>query len=465
PPSVTEPLAIRSAAGNTGMDLVISANTNAPPIPPTGTMAIAIQFAGANSNDLPITALPRPMATTSIADAEANVTDSGSVVFPTGLIDFSKYANIDVLGDGEAKQKLRKFEDDLQVAQKELGQAKATLEGTKRLFDKQFVAKTELTRDQLSQDSAELKVQTAETDRALFLKYDFSKTAEKSLSDYTEAVRELDKARRVAISKLAQARAKLKSAQGQYEVQTRQRKDLNDQLGKCTIRAQKTGLVVYGGSGDNYYGNQDPIREGATVRERQSIITIPDMTRMSVNVKIHESYIKKIRKGQKARITVDAFPDTVLDGEITKVGVLPDSQDRYMNPDLKVYNTVITINGTYDWVKPGMSARVEILVNKLDDVIYVPVQAISPSDGKQVCYVAGAFKPERRDVEIGDFNDEFIEIKHGLKEGERVLLRLPDGVETGGSGNGSPSKKQKPAAPDKPAAPATPANAAAPAGA
>src|ERR1039457_3800765 len=415
PPSVTEPLPVRSAAGNTGMDLAISANTNALLAVSTGATASALKSSGANSNALPpISALPRPAVSTYVSDTNMEVADSGSVVFPTGLIDFSKYANIDVLGDGEAKQKLRKFEDDLQVAQKELGQAKATFEGTQRLFAKQFVAKLELERDQLIQDSAELKVQTAETDRALFLKYDFSKTAELSLSTYTEAVRELDKSRRVAISKLAQAQAKLKSAQGQYEVQTRQRKDLNEQLEKCTIHAQKSGLVVYGGSGDNYYGNQEPIREGATVRERQAIITIPDMTRMSVNVKIHESYIKKIKKGQKARITVDAFADTVLAGEVTKMGVLPDSQNRYMNPDLKVYNTTITINGTYDWVKPGMSAKVEILVNKLDDVIYVPVQAISPSDGKQVCYVAGAFKPERRDVEIGDFNDEFIEIKHGL---------------------------------------------------
>src|SRR5690606_12593104 len=47
--------------------------------------------------------------------------------------DFSKYADIDLLGDGEAKQKLRKLEDDLQVAQKELGQAQTTLEGTRRL--------------------------------------------------------------------------------------------------------------------------------------------------------------------------------------------------------------------------------------------------------------------------------------------------------------------------------------------
>ncbi len=141
-----------------------------------------------------------------------------------------------------------------------------------------------------------------------------------------------------------------------------------------------------------YYGDEEHIREGATVRERQAIITIPDMTSMSVNVKIHESYIKKVKKGQKARITVDAFPDKVLDGEVTKVGVLPDSQNRWMNPDIKVYLTTITIDGTHDWLKPGMSAKVEILVNQLEDVVYVPVQAVSPDDGKQVCYVASGLQ-------------------------------------------------------------------------
>lgn len=451
PPSVTEPLAVKTAAGNTETNMVLATGISPPP-------ASASQPAGTNGPALlPVAAAPRPVVPDAETDTNLVVAGFTPYTFRTGLIDFKKYANIDMLGDGEAKQKLRKFEDDLQSAQKDLGVAKATFEGTQRLFAKQFVAKMELVRDQLLQDSAELKVQTAETDRALFLNYDFSKTAEKSLSDYTEAVRELDKSRRMAISKQAQAQAKLKSAQGQYEVQTRQRKDLNEQLGKCTIRAQKNGLVVYGGSGDNYYGNQEPIREGATVRERQSIITIPDMTRMSVNVKIHESYIKKIKKGQKARITVDAFPDTELEGEVTKMGVLPDSQNRWMNPDLKIYNTTITINGTYDWVKPGMSAKVEILVTKLNDVVYVPIQAVSPDGGKQICYIAGTFKPERREVQIGEFNDEFIQIKRGLKEGERVLLRVPDGIETDSSENGSQPKEEKPGEPEKPGAPATPA--------
>jgi len=365
---------------------------------------------------------------------------------PAIVVDFSKYAKIEALGDGEAKQKIRKFEDDLQVAQKELGQAKATLEGTKRLFEKGFVTKIDQERDEIAYENSRLKVQTADTARDLFLKYEFNKSSEEALSKYAEAMRELDRARKAAVSKLAQADAKLKSAQGQYNVQLRQLKDLNEQLEKCVMRAKKTGLIVYGGGGEEmyYYGNQEPIREGATVRERQAIITIPDMTKMSVKVKIHESYIKKIKKGQKVRITVDAFPDTILDGEVSKVGVLPDSQNRWMNPDLKVYLTTITINGTYDWLKPGMSAKAEILVDHLDDVVYAPIQSVVPSEGKQICYVVHGLNADKREVEIGQFNNDFIEIRKGLKEGEKVLLTPPDRgePETG-------EKEKKPGSDDK----------------
>lgn len=369
-------------------------------------------------------------------------------------VDFSPYANIEKLGDGEAKQKLRKFEDDLQVSQKELGQAQTTLDGTRRLFEKGFVTKTDRERDEIAFENSRLKVQTAESARDLFLKYDFVRSAEESLSKYAEAVRELDKARRVAISKLAQARAKLKSAQGQYQVQLRQRSDLNDQADKCILRAKKAGLVVYGSANDDmfFYGGEERIREGATVRERQAIITIPDLKRMAVKVKIHESYIKKIKKGQRTRITVDAFPDKPLTGEVTKVGVLPDSQNRWMSPDLKVYVTTITIDGTQDWVKPGMSAKVEILVNKLEDCIYVPVQAVSPDGPQQVCYLANGLKPERRAVEIGEFNDDFIEVKSGIKEGDRVMLRLPDGFDVQ---KGAQETKPEQNGKDRPATPAS----------
>jgi len=364
---------------------------------------------------------------------------------PKVEIDFLKYAKVEVLGDGDAKQKLRKFEDDLQLAKKELGQAQSQYEGTRRLFDKGFVTKVEFQREEIAFENNRLKVQTAETARDLFLKYEFVKLAEESLSKYTEAARELNRARKAAISKLAQAEARLKSAQGQYNVQLRQRKELQEQLAKCLIRATKPGLVVYGSARDEYYyGGEERIREGATVRERQTMITIPDLTKMSARVKIPESYIKKVKKGQKAKITVETAPDQKLTGEVTKVGVLPDSENRWMNPDMKVYLTTITVDGLHDWLKPGMSAKIEIMVDRLDDVVYVPIQAITPIEGKRVCYVLNG-KPEAREVEVGQFNDEFIEIKKGMKEGEKVLLRPPEGTQ--------PQEEKEPKQQPKPVVP------------
>lgn len=372
------------------------------------------------------------------------------------VVDFSKYADINLLGDGGAKQKLRELEDALQVAKKEEGQAEAQLAGTKRLFDKGFVPKTEYDRDEIARENARLKVQKAATERTLYLKYDFSKAGEEALSKYMEAVRELNRARKAAVSKLAQAEARWRSAQAQYQVQERQRKELQEQLDKCVIRARKPGLVVYGGGGDDmfFYGGEERIREGATVRERQSIITIPDMTHMSVKVKIHESYIKKVKKGQKARITVDAFPDQILNGEVTKVGVLPDSQNRWMNPDLKVYLTTITVEGTHDWLKPGMTAKVEIIVDHLNDVVYVPIQAVVPQAGKQVCYVLKSEAAATREVTVGQFNDEFIEIKQGLTAGESVLLRPPEAAGAGSEGKDREKDATKSTPAPAPAAPA-----------
>ncbi len=348
-------------------------------------------------------------------------------------INFAKYADINVLSDGEAKQKIRKFQDDSLVAQKEMGQAQATLEGTRRLYDKQFVTRTDLQRDEIAYENTRLKVQTASTARDLFLKYEFLKTSEETLSKYCEAVREVERARKAAVAKLAQAEARLRTATALYNVQFRQRRDLEQQIEKCLIRAQKPGLVVYGRAGDDgaFIAGEERIREGATVRERQTILTIPETTHMGVKVKIHESYIKKIKLGQRARITVDAFDDKVLAGEVSKVSVLPDSQNRWMNPDLKVYLTTISIDGSHDWLKPGMSTKVEIFIDRLEDVIYVPIQSVVPELGKYVCYVAnGRDRRERREVEVGQFNEEFIEVERGITEGENVLLHPPKSTAT-----------------------------------
>ncbi|NIA12864.1 MAG: HlyD family efflux transporter periplasmic adaptor subunit [Nitrospiraceae bacterium] len=371
-------------------------------------------------------------AAESVSDTEAVllaeiIVDGSSEARPE--IDFQTYADAALLGDGEAGQRLRKLDDDLVLSEQELKLAKTTLEGTERLAAREFVTKNDLETEQLKVRRNEISFQSAETSRVLFIRYEFPKQAEKLLSDCEEAVRKLQRAKKLAVSKLAQARAKLKSSEARYVLQAKKRKELVEQIEKCKIPAERPGLVVYGSGDNRYYRSQEQIEEGATVRERQGIITIPDMTQMAVKVKIHESAIKRIEKGQRATVTIDAYAEQRLEGEVIKVGVLPDSSNRWMNPDVKVYETVVTIDGVHDWLKPGMSAEVEILVEELPDVLYVPIQAVAPRNGDRVVYLAGLVKPDARVVETGEYNDEFIEVKNGLSEGDEVLLRAPISTE------------------------------------
>ncbi len=427
-------------AEGTGSSSVASAQPPAPTPDATGI---------ARSTKAETAAPAPPTASTQETGAPTAVTSpttpATATPVPSTAIDFSRYADIDALGDGEARQKLRELRDAVQTAQKELQQAQSTLEGTKRLFAKDFVPKIEMDQAQLTYDNCVLKVKKAETALHLFEKYEFPKAAEEALSKYTEALRELDRTKKGAVSKLAQADAKLKSAQAKYSLEDKQLKELYEQLDKCQIRAPRPGLVVYGGGTEvMYWRGEEQIREGATVRERQTVITVPDMKKLCLKVKIHESYIKTIRKGQKVRITADAFSDRKLDGEVTQVGMLPDSENTWLNPDMKVYRTTIKIDGEHDWIRPGMTAKAEILVNHLDDIIYVPIQAVNPLEDKKVCYVVNAGKVEQREVEAGEFNDEFIEIKNGIREGDQVCLRTPVGLEENGTG-----KDKKKAAPAK----------------
>lgn len=376
-------------------------------------------------------------------------------------VDFAKLVDAATLGDGEAGQKLRKLEDDYVLSKKEVGLSQTQFEGTKRLAEKEFVTKMELENEQLKVEQNEIALESAETSKGLFIKYEFPKEAEKLLSGYREALRKLERAKKLAVSKLAQAEAQLKSAEKRYALQKQKRDKIAEQISKCKIKAEKTGLVVYGGGERRYWRGDEEIKEGATVYERQEILTIPDLTRMCVKVKIHESAIKQISKGQKAKIKIDAFADEELSGEVFKVAVLPDSENRWMNPDVKVYETQVSIDGAFEWLKPGLSSQVEILVKELPDVLYVPIQAVTPSNGERVCYIAKTLgEPERRVVKTGEFNNEFIEIKEGLSEGEVVLLRAPstpeeavegkEGEKKEGEGKEKKPERERPPRPEAP---------------
>ena len=342
------------------------------------------------------------------------------------MIDFTPFLSQQTSSDGEAQQKLRQLEDEMLLRKSELAVARQKAEASKRLAEREFIAQSQLENDQVTLEKVQLSVKTSETQLDLFKKYEFNKQCSTLLAGYREALNKLERTIRSNRSRMAQSETRFQTAKRRYEMELTQREELEYQLAACVIKATQPGLVAYGDlNASASYRYSESIEEGAAVRLRQTLLTIPDMSQMGVRVNVHESQVKKVRPGQAVKVRVDAEPGKELYGRVADLAILPDSSSSRYTPNLKVYPCTIHIDGYHPWMKPGMNAKVEIIVDQLADVLYVPVQSVEVEEDLHFCYIRNGGVLERREIKTGLFNDEFIEVRGGLTGGEAVALALP----------------------------------------
>jgi HlyD family secretion protein len=255
--------------------------------------------------------------------------------------------------------------------------------------------------------------------------FDMVKQHEKFEADVLQAEEELERVVNQNRRKMAQFEADLQAQINTLELSQQKLERDKKNLAATKIYAPQDGLVVYQVS-ENRFSSESLIEGGAIVRNRQELIKLPDLSRMKVTIKVHESHVNMVRPGLPAFVTLDSNPDERYQGYVERVAPLPDTQSRWGNPNLKVYNTDIYITEAIPKVKPGVSAKAEVVITNISNSLSVPIQVVTTRKGKQVAYlVNGGRKPEPTPVEVGMFNTKFIEVLKGLKEGDRVLLSPP----------------------------------------
>lgn len=218
---------------------------------------------------------------------------------------------------------------------------------------------------------------------------------------------------------LAQAQAALDAAERSLTKEEERLENYRRQVELCNIHAPHDGMAVY--AVERRRSSSTTISEGAFVRQRQQIISLPDLSQMQVKTSVHESVLDQVSEGLPGVVRVDAFPDRVYRATVSSVAVLPD-QSNWFSSDIKVYETVVTIDEQVKDLKPGMTAVVEIKVDRLRNVLSVPVQAIVQVGSANWCYVKTPGGVERRSIDLGRTNDKFVEIRDGLEDGDRVVL-------------------------------------------
>jgi RND family efflux transporter MFP subunit len=212
-------------------------------------------------------------------------------------------------------------------------------------------------------------------------------------------------------------------------------KSKSEKLGKqivaCRILAPISGVVVYAnGPNRPRMVSRSQIEEGATVRSRQKIVSVFDLTGpMQVNLKVPERHVDRIAEGMRAKIVMEALPESVLTGVVSTVAPLPDPTN-FITQNIKVYTTIVRLDNRQPDLRPGMTARAEILVRELDNVLNVPIEAVVRFENKDRVALR---QPEGgfnwREVVLGLASDQEVEIKEGLKAGDVVTL-LPTALLT-----------------------------------
>jgi RND family efflux transporter MFP subunit len=321
---------------------------------------------------------------------------------------------------GTFQIELQNVEMEIQNARAEQLIKKSDYAAVKALYDLGYKSKGDLAAarlDLLKADSA-LASQMARGRQLEVYTYEMQKLDRKG--KYDTAQNNCEQVKRNNESELAQAKAAKESADRAYAKEKERYERYQTQLNKCKIYAPQDGMVAYA-TEEGRWNRGSSIAEGAFVRERQEILSIPNLNRMQVNTAVHESVLDQVKPGLKAVVRVDAFADRTYQGTVKSVAVLPD-QGGWLASDTKVYKTLVTVDEDVTQLKPGMTAVVEIDIEKLTNVLSVPQQAIVQRADKNWCYVRVGDDVVQREIKLGKTNDKFVEIKQGLEDGDSVVL-------------------------------------------
>jgi membrane fusion protein (multidrug efflux system) len=159
-----------------------------------------------------------------------------------------------------------------------------------------------------------------------------------------------------------------------------------------------------------------------TAAGKAAIVTLMQINPLKINVNVSERFFPVTRKGMKATIAVDIFPNRIFKGEISQVYPT-------ISSDTRTFPVEIIINNNGEVLRPGMFARVNLNMGEIDALI-LPAIAVVKQEGTndRFVYLANSDNTARKTrVEIGQrFDDKLEVISQELKEGDQVIFAGQD---------------------------------------
>ncbi len=226
----------------------------------------------------------------------------------------------------------------------------------------------------------------------------------------------------ISLKSMQEQLTSMKIIQGNQRIQTEAKirniqnhiRQLNAQIALMRVIAPEEGMVIYKDVGS--WRSRERLKTGYKAMHGEPILSVPDMSHLRIKIFINEADRSEVLPGQKALITLDAYPKSVFHGRVQTVSRL--AQSVRWNSLLKGFAVLVNVVESDRRIKPGMSARVHIVMDSLKNVLTVPVGVVFEMNEKPVVFPRGRTKPVY--VTLGPRNDERIVIQKGVKAGQKL---------------------------------------------
>jgi membrane fusion protein (multidrug efflux system) len=279
---------------------------------------------------------------------------------------------------GSRPEELRQAEEAVRQAQSRFDNARLQRERVEALFKRQVISKKEA-------DIADMEYTVAEAQLA---------SSQQHLKLVREGARQEVK---------EASRAKLK--------------EMEALLAQEQIRLQNTNIVApFQGEIIRKY-----VDEGALVSSSTPIVNLVHTVTVKIVANVLERDIPLLKLGMKAAIRTETYPNTVSEGKVARINIGLDMSTRTLQAEIEIPNSNRLL-------KPGMFARVEVVLLEKTGVLAIPNNAVILDRGERFVYVAEGNKGVRKAIVTGIEQDRFVEIKEGLMEGDQVVVRGQEAI-------------------------------------
>lgn len=296
---------------------------------------------------------------------------------------------------------------ELEIAKAELNKLKAEQES--KIQELEADLKVADISHEISQ--IELGLATFESD---IKKKEIRHNLEQSKISLDKVADEIENHKDIHIEEQHQSKLKIKQLENNLE-------EANKTLRNLTVISKSSGVAII----RKNWRTENKWQVGDIPWSGMPLIDLPDLRELRAETKINEVDISKIKLDQEVDIQLDAFSDTIYTGTVVEIASLAKYKDEKKKSKVKIFPVKILINGTSKNLMPGMTVSCKIIVNKIDNVLFIPLEAIIKEENTDYVFLKSRDTFTKREVKVGLANNDYIIIEKGLIEGDQIALSDP----------------------------------------